>query len=336
VLGSVRIASSCLWEAYGSLGLLVGARTIAPWPYAHWSRSVARALGSAGIEIPAWLAELFRTCAGTLPSFLSTVPTAAKEELEEGLAALESVPGTRVRSELEQWYPRGIPAGLRPLHEEPEERLAELARLLPGYWRTAIAPYAVPLRAAVEEEILLRSRILATQGPGRLFDALRGRLSRQDDALRIAVGSTRVCVPPASCVVLVPLVFGRGASLFATSPDGMAALSYQSKGATVLISDGAPARRGEAPGYGDRLEILLGRSRASVVRGLVAPTTTSALAATLGLAASTISEHLTSLVAAGVVQRRRAGVRVLYELGGSGMALLEHLDNHQGAMPGPR
>jgi DNA-binding transcriptional ArsR family regulator len=55
------------------------------------------------------------------------------------------------------------------------------------------------------------------------------------------------------------------------------------------------------------------------------------LPARAGPAASTVSEHLTSLVAAGLVQRRRAGVRVLCELDGSGVALLEHLDNQRGA-----
>ncbi|MGK5447860.1 winged helix-turn-helix domain-containing protein [Streptomyces radiopugnans] len=55
-------------------------------------------------------------------------------------------------------------------------------------------------------------------------------------------------------------------------------------------------------------------------RGLAAPTT-SALAATLGPAPSTVSEHITSLVAAGLVQRLRAGVRALYEPDG-------YMDNH--------
>ncbi|MFH9726838.1 helix-turn-helix domain-containing protein [Streptomyces sp. NPDC017254] len=116
-------------------------------------------------------------------------------------------------------------------------------------------------------------------------------------------------------------------------------MSYQAEGAAVLAAEtpsGGPAGgrtggraggRADESARGDRLEILLGRSRAGVVRALLAPTTTSDLAATLGLAPSTVSEHLTSLVAAGVVRRRRAGVRVLYELDGAGVVLLRQLDN---------
>ncbi|MEV4556218.1 winged helix-turn-helix domain-containing protein [Kitasatospora sp. NPDC049285] len=336
VHGSVRIASSWLWETYGSIGVLAGARAGAPWPYTGWGRTVARAIGGSDIEIPGWLTELYRTCAGTLPSFLANVPGSSKEDLEEGLAALRTTPGTRVRGELDRWCPNGIPERLKPLYDEPEARIEEFSRLVPRYWQLALAPYAVPLRAAIEEEILLRSRVLATEGPARLFDALHGRVTWTNEALRIDVGSRRVAMPSAVHVVIVPMVFGRGASLVATGADGEVGFSYQAKGATVLIGDGAPARRTGEPAYGDRLEILLGRSRAGVVRGLVAPTTTSTLAAVLGLATSTVSEHLTSLVAAGLVQRRRAGVRVLYELGGSGMALLEHLDSYQGTVAGRR
>ncbi|MFP1628537.1 ArsR/SmtB family transcription factor [Streptomyces sp. 5K101] len=247
----------------------------------------------------------------------------------EGTALLRAVSPPRVQAELEQRFPQGIPDEVRALHSDPEARIAELCDFLPAYWRAALAPFAAPLRAATEEEILLRARILATQGPDTLFGTLHGRLSRRSDVLRLDVGTMRITVPDVSQLVIVPLLFGRGASFFASAPDGSVALSYQAKGAAVLVGDAPPDRRADAPARGDRLEILLGRSRAGVVRGLVVPTTTSALAATLGLAPSTVSEHLTSLVAAGLVQRRRAGLRVLYELDGPGAALVEYLDNRR-------
>ncbi|WP_306320198.1 MULTISPECIES: helix-turn-helix transcriptional regulator [unclassified Streptomyces] len=223
------------------------------------------------------------------------VPLSAKCDLDEEIESLRAVSPARVRAELEQWFPQGTPPEVASLHCDPEAAVAELCAFLPRYWRAALAPFAAPLRAATEAEILLRFPVLA---------------------------------PGVSQLVIVPLLFGRGASFFAAAPDGTKALSFQAKGAAALVGDARADRRSDVPGRGDRLEILLGRSRAGVVRGLVAPTTTSALAATLGLAPSTVSEHLTSLVAAGVVQRRRAGVRVLYELDGSGAALLEQLDNH--------
>ncbi|MBK3568487.1 helix-turn-helix transcriptional regulator [Streptomyces sp. MBT62] len=330
--GAVRIASSSLWESLGSIGLLASHRGLGPWPYVNWAKNARRSLNRSNMVVPGWLLYLCSACGGTLPSFLSAVPFSTKGDLEEEIELLRAVSPTRVRAELEQWFPQGIPAEVAPLHSDPGAAVAELCAFLPQYWRAALAPFAAPLRAATEEEILLRARVLATQGQEKLFDSLHGRLTWRDDLLRLDVGTLRVTVPDVSRLVIVPLLFGRGASFFTAAPDGTAALSYQAKGAAVLVGEAPPDRRSDVPSRGDRLEILLGRSRAGVVRGLVAPTTTSALAATLGLAPSTVSEHLTSLVAAGLVQRRRAGMRVLYELDGSGAALLEYLDNRHSVL----
>lgn len=332
--GTVRIADSRLWETYGSIGLLSTRRGLAPWPYTGWDRMARRSLTRAEVTIPGWLVALYRARGGTLPSFLLVVPRPSRGDLTADLAALAAVPPARVREELEQWFPGGVPAEVRPLYEDPRARLAELADFVPRYWRAALAPYGAPLRIATEEDILLRARILATQGPERLLGSLRGRrLSRHGDVLRLhgTAASCRTAVPDVSRLVLVPLVFGRGASYTASAPDGTTAVAYQAEGAAVLLGEARPPGRTAAgePARGDRLEILLGRSRAGVVRGLVAPTTTSDLAAALGLAPSTVSEHLTALVAAGVVRRRREGVRVLYELDAPGVALLRHMDNRR-------
>ncbi|MFI9746994.1 helix-turn-helix domain-containing protein [Streptomyces sp. NPDC052494] len=323
----VRIASSRLWEIYGSIGLLSAHRGLVPWPYATWDKAARRSLSRSDVTIPGWLVHLFRTGAGGLPPFLLTVPASDAPDLSEELAPLAAVCPARARAELEQRFPRGVPAEVRPLYADPEARAAELHAFLPRYWRAALAPYAATLRAATEEDILRRARTLATQGPEALLNAVGG----------IAVpGGVAVpgvmAVSGVSRLVLVPLLFGRGTPFSAVSPDGSeAALSYPVEGsAAVLVGEAPPERRADTPERGDRLEILIGRSRAGVVRALVVPTTTSDLAATLGLAPSTVSQHLTALVAAGVVRRRRAGVRVLYELDRPGVVLLRHLDHARG------
>ncbi|MFJ6580636.1 ArsR family transcriptional regulator [Streptomyces sp. NPDC004288] len=333
--GTVRLAESRLWETYGSIGLLSTGRGLAPWPYARWDRAARRSLTRADVTVPGWLVHLHRARGGVLPSFLLVVPCPTRGDLAADLAALAAVPAARVREELEQWFPQGIPAEVRPLYADPRTRLAELCDVLPRYRRAALAPYEASLRVATEEDILLRARILATRGPERLLGSLRGlRLSRHGDVLRLHGAGTpgRTAVADVSRLVLVPLVFGAGAPYAATGPDGTTAVAYRAEGAAALLGEARPSGKrdtGAEPAPGDRLEILLGRSRAGVVRGLVAPTTTSDLAAALGLAPSTVSEHLAALVAAGVVRRRREGVRVLYELDGPGVALLRHMDDRR-------
>ncbi|MGN9846518.1 ArsR/SmtB family transcription factor [Nonomuraea sp. H19] len=61
------------------------------------------------------------------------------------------------------------------------------------------------------------------------------------------------------------------------------------------------------------------------MRGLLSPTTTTKLATSLGLAPSTVSQHLAVLASAGLVRRYRVGPRVLYELEDTGVVLLTQL-----------
>jgi DNA-binding transcriptional ArsR family regulator len=62
----------------------------------------------------------------------------------------------------------------------------------------------------------------------------------------------------------------------------------------------------------DGLEALLGASRAALLRDLVRPWTTSALAARHGLAVGTVSGHLSILARVGLVSAHRRGRHVFY------------------------
>jgi hypothetical protein len=97
----------------------------------------------------------------------------------------------------------------------------------------------------------------------------------------------------------VPVLFARGMRIFWQDRDNVVAISYQARGAAVLDErhgTGPPPRA--RSGGDDRLAILLGRGRAAVMRTLVVPTTTTAVADRVRLAPSTVSQHLSALAAA--------------------------------------
>nr|AGZ93999.1 arsr family transcriptional regulator [Streptomyces sp. MMG1662] len=73
------------------------------------------------------------------------------------------------------------------------------------------------------------------------------------------------------------------------------------------------------------MALLIGTGRARIMRALEMPKTTTAVAQSLGLAKSTVSQHLVVLTSAGIVWRQRLGGRVFYQLDHSGFALLEQL-----------
>jgi DNA-binding transcriptional ArsR family regulator len=72
----------------------------------------------------------------------------------------------------------------------------------------------------------------------------------------------------------------------------------------------------------DQLALLLGPGRARVLTALDTPQTTIELALALGLAASTVSAHLTALAEAGLVSRKRSGRSVFYQLNPRGQKLI--------------
>jgi alkylation response protein AidB-like acyl-CoA dehydrogenase/DNA-binding transcriptional ArsR family regulator len=80
----------------------------------------------------------------------------------------------------------------------------------------------------------------------------------------------------------------------------------------------------------ESLSELIGPARARIVRALDEPRTTGELALELGVAASTASQHLKGLSAAGVVSRSRRGRRVLYALTMRGRELVEVMSKPAG------
>ena len=95
------------------------------------------------------------------------------------------------------------------------------------------------------------------------------------------------------------------------------ALVYRARGVAELLhrrdtdsSDPARPRPARAP---DALDRLVGATRATLLRALTAPGTTTQLAAQLGLATGTVGDHLAVLREAGLVRRTRMGRAVRYD-----------------------
>ncbi|MFC5917736.1 ArsR/SmtB family transcription factor [Streptomyces pulveraceus] len=305
-LSDVRLALCELWQAFGAAALFVRYGSDVPWPHASWGREAHGALTPRLRSVVALARPR-----GRIPSFLTGGVTSRKAGVADELDGLVRVSAGLVRDELAREYPQAFTDPLiAALIRDPEAQLRYLAVELSNFWRTAIEPRGVGLARSLEEEILFRSRTLAMGGGAALLRELGIPAERTDGADRVTA---------------VPLLFADGTHWWSVA-DGRTVVSFAARGAGLLHTAPEPDGPGR-PSREDRLAILLGRGRASVVRELAVPITTSALADQLGLAASTVSQHLSALVSAGVVQRHRAGTRVLYELNRSGVTLTQCLMN---------
>jgi DNA-binding transcriptional ArsR family regulator len=315
-LDRTRIAISPLWETVVGLFLLDRDPAEVPWPYTSWADRAREVLRDLPATAPL---RLYLRALPRSPDFLTPIPPGPAPTIEEELHQFCATPASLVEEQIDSYYGDDPPAWIRPFRDDRERMFARVADDLAAYWSAAVAPHWPAMRAALDEEVLHRARALAADGPDALLADLHQRVIWERPVLTLVKRVDHAFSAVDRRLLLIPLIFSRGALMCSTDHPEIVAVSYQARGAAAL----AESRPRTAPA--DRLAILLGRGRAAVLEALSRPATTAGLAATLGLAPSTVSEHLAALTAAGVVNRRRVGRRVLYALEPAGTALLNLL-----------
>ena len=80
---------------------------------------------------------------------------------------------------------RRSPDAARPLLDDPERGLAELTRMMAGYFERAIAPWWPEIRAALEDDILHRARRLTAGGAIEVFEDLHHQVHWRDGVLEV-------------------------------------------------------------------------------------------------------------------------------------------------------
>ncbi|MFD0153461.1 ArsR/SmtB family transcription factor [Streptomyces sp. NPDC055721] len=311
-LGATRIAISPLRDAFCSMHLALPHRHPS-WPYQEWVGQAREVWREDDRLRPLW--DLFAEGRGEVSDFLLPRPFGTVNVHEE-LAALRATDPEFVREQVAVCYPgMADQPFVQPYLKDPEAACAKLADAYEAYWEGAIAPYWPTMRRLVEDEVLVRARTFATEGVDALFAGLETRGRWTPPVLELTKYIDAEYAPGERRLVLVPLVFAEGCRLYSTDDPEVFALSFQARGAAALREPPEPVAE-------DRLGLMLGRGRAAVLRELGGPLTTAGLADRLGLAPSTVSEHLSVLSEAGVVTRHRVGRSVYYQLTDTGRSLL--------------
>ncbi len=225
-----------------------------------------------------------------------------------------ATPADQVRAEVRR-VAQPLPALLQPFEDDPAAAVAALADLVRAYWERALAPHWERIRALLEGDVLYRARRLADAGAQRLFAdihpelALRRRHALHRHAVRRAPPTSR----GAGCCSCRARSPGRG-----RPPRSSAGSRSSSTRRAASPSLWDPARA--APPAA--LAALLGARRASVLSALHAPRSTTELARALELSPGSVSQHLSVLRDAGLVNAHRVGRVVLYVRSPTGDAVV--------------
>ncbi|MFF2325449.1 MULTISPECIES: DUF5937 family protein [unclassified Streptomyces] len=280
-----------------------------------WLRLIRDA--AAGLDLrPLWLLMARH---GHSPDFISPPPPGPVTTFEEEIARVRSVDPALARQDLTlslAGRPEVLhsPAGQAML-ADPARTVQELADLLEQTWRVLMEPHWPRLRALLEADIAYHSRRLAAVGFERLLGELSPQLTWSGSTVSIVgMRGRHTRVLGGQGLVLIPSVFCWPDAVSGFEPPWQPAIVYPARGIGGLWTE--PADR--TPQV---LARLLGRGRADVLCALDEPAGPSALAHRLGLAVSSVSEHLSVLRAAGLLTSRRYGHQMLYERTPLGIAL---------------
>src|SRR5919204_3474784 len=309
-LARTHFACSPLWEAVESLR--VRQDPAAAVVHGPWMEASARRLDGFALD------ELLALVPpeGYIPDFLTPPPDAAFPSMETEFERLRATPPERVRADVARRFAGGpLPAIARPYLDQPARALGRVVALLEEYWERALEPEWPRIRGLLEREVTERARQQALEGTGSLLADLHpavtwrsGRLSvrgRHEGRLRLGGRGLTVILN----VFVWPLACSMVADPWPP------ALVYPPRGVGTLW---AP-KRGDGQAA---LDALLGRTRATVLRALDAPCSTTELARRMELTPGAVSLHLTVMHEAGLLIRQRAGRSVLYRPSAIGEALL--------------
>ena len=317
-LSKVRFAFSPLQEVVMSLGVLSdpGAHVV----HLPWVESTHEALMGEGADLGPALA--LARGEGYIPDFLTPTPATPLPTFEAEVASLAETPPETVVEEVGRFA--GSITVLGPERKrlvegflsDPEGSVKRLSAVLIHYHELAIAPHWPRMRALLEGDVLRRAQSLAFGGPEALFADLHRSVRYRDGLVEVDKECVRAEVRPSGRgVMLVPSIFAWPRLWAIIEPPWQPALIYPPKGAAKLWLPSP-----EPPG--DPLGAALGPGRASVLKAVVVPRTTTEIARQTGTSPGTVSEHLSRLKRAGLVEPHRRGRAVFYRLSYEGESLL--------------
>lgn len=295
-LGRARFVTDPLWEAVASLAAL----------NQPTGRTVHRRLAELRRQVDPHDLRLLTDVCGDhewLPDFVTPQPdpSQSSEPLDQIRRIVDIADMDVAAADLAELSERRTDSAVASM--AADEVVRAVADALARYWTIVLAPLWARIEVIDQADIAHRSMRAATHGLAPTIDGLHERLDWHDDRIRIA------CSPSARTDVgqgiwLVPSVF-RWPGLIVQFGTAVPVISYPARGAARLWDREAP----RPPG----LDRLLGVTRARVLAEADLPSTTTALADTIGCAKATVSEHLAALSDAGLLHSWRDGRQVFYE-----------------------
>ncbi len=256
-----------------------------------------------------------------LANFLTPTPDGPVRDIESEFARIRDLPAEVIRADIQFAIDLD---GMTPIREHfmtyPHEAMVCLIEEARLYWERVLAPHWPRILSILENDVLHHGRMQALNGSLAMLPKLSTQLSIQPSGMELMLNTKcdswgRRFKPGDTEVRLVPIVLLRDRVMQQFVPHWGPMIVYSARGAGLWRSPEMPEPERE-------LVTLLGEGRARVLMAVTNPATTTDLAHRLGVTAGAVSQHLSKLSQAGLVEQHRVGHRVFYRLSMRGEAML--------------
>ncbi|GAQ57679.1 ArsR/SmtB family transcription factor [Streptomyces acidiscabies] len=277
-------------------------------------------------EVPAHVREtlrpLFAPGHPAIPDCLTPTASMSRDGAEHHLEQLLDLPADRLLAALEEEFAGAPPEQWRPVVDRPGRWLERYGAVMRALWE-AVRPVWRAAQEGLRREAERVGGAMVLGRPDTVLATLSPRYRYTDSVLHLPDGHPERFALDGRRIILVPVVSGGSASLFAFDHPDFAWVGYPLPGLRSLWSPTAsPA---PSPSPTDPARLLLGDARSAILRATTRPTAMGDLATALRYAPATLSHHCARLENAGLLQRRREGQYVVVHRSTLGSELLDLL-----------
>lgn len=311
-LARTRIAGSPdpMWETILSAQLLQNREGSAV--FRTWRRYAHSRLG-------VWAHPLLTLApnAAYFPDFLT--PPEEYSSAEQAIDTVLSTSRTRLRCELEMLAAhRRLPAWCRHLADGDVTTIKRLGGILRSYHNAVIQPYWTSAQSHVEADRARCLRSFHNRGFDGLLANLGSALRWRPPILEADYPVDRDLHLNGEGLLLVPSFFCWRTPVALVNPELRPVLVYPVDHGLIDGPDDYREHRTDSRS----LAVLLGRTRAAILRAAGDGCTTTELSHRVGTSISSASQHATALRKAGLLLTRRNGTSVLHTQTPLGVALI--------------
>lgn len=254
-----------------------------------------------------------------IADFITPTPTSTRQTFEETLEFVRATPHDIVRTNVQKVIQHDEDSALRQhFFAYPQESVDCLIEELRFFWYRVLKQHWDSINARLEEDILYRARQMALGGVETMFSDLNPRVQYEKGALRLDKGYShrdKSYQLTGEGLYLVPILIANQCLSWQIVPEWKPGIFYGARGSGLWYHN-------EQPDPDEALQITLGAGRAKVLHSLINPSSTGELARQLEITSGAVSQHLTKLTQAGLVESHRSGYRVYYRLSPRGEKLI--------------